>query len=76
MGNTLKGPSYMARKIIVLIDGGFLRVKSQQVGKQYNPTFIANFADKCKIPGEEILRVLYYDCAPFTGTAASTPVRS
>ena len=66
----------MARKIIVLIDGGFLRVKSQQVGKQYNPTFIANFADKCKIPGEEILRVLYYDCAPFTGTAASTPVRS
>lgn len=58
----------MATSIIVLVDGGFLRVKSQQAGKQYNPDFIQDFAQKCKIPGEEVLRILYYDCAPYAGT--------
>jgi uncharacterized LabA/DUF88 family protein len=58
----------MAKKIVVLIDGGFLRVRSKQAGKQYNPVFIESFARKCKIHDEEILRVLYYDCAGFAGT--------
>ena len=58
----------MAKSIVVLIDGGFLRVKSQQAGKHYNPDFIERFAQACKIPGEEILRILYYDCAPYSGT--------
>jgi uncharacterized LabA/DUF88 family protein len=63
----------MATKIVVLIDGGHLRKKSIKAGKQYNPTFIGKFALKCAIPGEEIFRVLYYDCAPYTGTV-SLPV--
>ena len=58
----------MDKKIVVLIDGGFLRVKSQKAGKQYNPDFIESFAQMCKIQGEEILRILYYDCAPYAGT--------
>jgi uncharacterized LabA/DUF88 family protein len=58
----------MAKKIVILIDGGFLRVKSHQAGRQYNPAFIERFAQVCKVPGEEILRVLYYDCAPYAGT--------
>lgn len=59
----------MAKKIIILIDGGHLRVKATMAGKTYNPTFIENFAHKCSIQGEEVFRILYYDCAPYTGTA-------
>lgn len=58
----------MAKKAIVLIDGGFLRVKTNKAGKKYDPQFIAKFAEKCKIADEEIFRVLYYDCAPYSGT--------
>lgn len=58
----------MVKKIVILIDGGFLRVKCGQAGKQYNPAFIENFAQLCKLQDEEILRVLYYDCAPYSGT--------
>jgi hypothetical protein len=58
----------MATKIVVLIDGGFLRVKSKQAGRQYNPVFIESFALRCKLSDEEILRVLYYDCAGYAGT--------
>src|SRR5579871_186778 len=69
LGNNPEGlSSYMAKSIVILIDGGFLRVKSQKAGKQYNPAFIEKFAQACKVPGEEVLRVLYYDCAPYTGT--------
>src|SRR6202453_2761242 len=57
----------MGSKIIVLIDGGFLRVKAKHAGKQYNPDFIEKFAHTCKVSPEEIFRVLYYDCAPYVG---------
>jgi uncharacterized LabA/DUF88 family protein len=57
----------MSNRIIVLIDGGFLRVKVKHAGKAYNPGFIEKFAHNCKIAPEEIFRVLYYDCAPFVG---------
>ena len=58
----------MSKKIIVLIDGGFLRVKAKHAGKKYDPVFIEKFAHLCKSPDEEILRILYYDCAPYSGT--------
>ena len=57
----------MSSRIIVLIDGGFLRVKARHAGKQYDPDFIEKFAHQCKDASEEIFRVLYYDCAPFVG---------
>lgn len=60
---------FMAKKIIVLIDGGYLRVKSTKAGKLYNPAFIEKFALRCATQDEDIFRVLYYDCAPYTGTA-------
>ncbi len=60
----------MAKKIIVLIDGGYLRVKAKLAGKAYNPAFIERFAHKCKEQDEEIFRVLYYDCAPYAGTVS------
>ena len=58
----------MPKKVIVLIDGGFLRVKVNKAGKKYDPEFISKFAQKCKVADEEIFRVLYYDCAPYAGT--------
>lgn len=67
---TPRGPFYFManKKVVILIDGGFLRVKSKKAGKQYNPDFIESFAHACPIADEEILRILYYDCAPYSGT--------
>jgi uncharacterized LabA/DUF88 family protein len=58
----------MDKKVIILIDGGYLRVKASKAGKTYNPDFIEKFAYKCKGADEEIFRILYYDCAPYSGT--------
>ncbi len=58
----------MAKRIVILIDGAFLRARTAKAGKKYDPTFIEAFALGCKTGDEEILRVLYYDCAPYSGT--------
>jgi uncharacterized LabA/DUF88 family protein len=55
------------KSTIVLIDGGFLRAMAKKASKIYNPTFIEKFAQQCIGSDEECLRVLYYDCAPFSG---------
>lgn len=59
----------MAKKIAVLIDGGFLRVIAKLAGKVYDPTFIEKVAKGCVGNDEELFRVLYYDCAPYVGRA-------
>ncbi len=59
----------MAKNVAVLIDGGFVRVLAKKAGHVYNPAFIEGFSRKCVVAEEEILRVLYYDCAPYTGQA-------
>jgi uncharacterized LabA/DUF88 family protein len=58
----------MAKKIVILIDGGFLRVKAAHAGYRYTPGFIERFAHLCRVQDEEIFRILYYDCAPSTAT--------
>ena len=55
-------------RIIILIDGGFLRVQARKAKKTYTPDFIEKFAHNCKLADEEIFRVLYYDCAPYSGS--------
>lgn len=67
-GVSLRVKREMAKRVVILIDGGFLRVKARHAQKIYDPDFIEKFALACKAADEEILRVLYYDCAPFTGT--------
>ena len=62
MANTIK-------KIVIMIDGGYLRAISNKAGKKYDPDFIEKFAHCCQSPDEEIFRILYYDCAPFNGEA-------
>jgi hypothetical protein len=58
----------MAIKVAVLIDGGFLRVNAKRAAKIYNPDFIEAFGHGCRGEGEELFRILYYDCAPYGGT--------
>ena len=59
----------MPKQVVILIDGGHLRVKAKHAGKKYDPTFIEQFAQGCSVKDEEIFRILYYDCAPYAGTA-------
>lgn len=62
----------MAR-VALLIDGGHLRILAKLANKSYNPDYVERIAQACISQGEELLRVLYYDCAPFNGTV-ETPV--
>lgn len=55
-------------KVAILIDGGYVRVLARKAGHVYNPDFIEKFGKKCATQGEEIFRILYYDCAPYKGT--------
>ena len=55
-------------KIAILIDGGHVRVLAKRAGKTFNEHFVEKLALKCRLGNEEIQRVLYYDCAPYSGT--------
>ena len=58
-------------KVAVLIDGGHLRVLCRLAQKAYSPDYVELIAHACvQAPDEELLRVLYYDCAPFNGDIA------
>jgi uncharacterized LabA/DUF88 family protein len=57
------------KSTIVLIDGGFLRSQAKRASIPYKPHFIQKFALSCIGLDEECLRILYYDCAPFNGSA-------
>ena len=50
-----------------MIDGGHLRALARKSHKTYDPTFIEKVAHTSAAADETILRILYYDCAPFTG---------
>lgn len=55
-------------RVAVLIDGGFLRVEAKKAKKIYNPDYIERFALACKAADESLFRILYYDCALYSGT--------
>jgi uncharacterized LabA/DUF88 family protein len=52
----------------VLIDGGHLRVLTRKAGHDYVPDYIEKIAHACVAHDEQLLRILYYDCAPYQGT--------
>lgn len=55
-------------KTVVLLDGGNLRKSAQELGFQYHNDFVERFAWSCvDHDREHVLRILYYDCAPFAG---------
>jgi uncharacterized LabA/DUF88 family protein len=57
------------KRIAILIDGGHLRYVAQKAGYVYDPAFIEGFAKNCRLTDEEVFRILYYDCAPYSGKA-------
>jgi uncharacterized LabA/DUF88 family protein len=57
-------------RVSVMIDGGNLRVLARKAGHQYNPDYIEKVAHACVTADETLLRVLYYDCAPYNGKVA------
>src|SRR5579863_8943722 len=59
----------MAKKIAVMLDGGHVRVYAKRAGYTYDPSYIEKIAHACVMADEELYRILYYDCAPFVGTA-------
>jgi uncharacterized LabA/DUF88 family protein len=56
-------------RIAILIDGGHLRALARNAGYKYDPDFIETVALACVNTDESVLRILYYDCAPFAGKA-------
>ena len=55
-------------KIAILIDGGHVRAWARKAGLTYDVAFIGNLALKCGLETEKVQRILYYDCAPYTGS--------
>lgn len=58
-------------KLAILIDGGHLRVLARIAKRPYNPEYVEKIAHACVEADERLLRVLYYDCAPFNGDVTS-----
>lgn len=56
-------------KISVLIDGGHLRALAKVARIPYTPDGIEKIAHACVQADETLLRILYYDCAPYVGKA-------
>src|SRR5206468_1618902 len=59
---------FTMKHIVVMLDGGHIRVHAQKAGKVYDPNYIEKIAHACKGQDEEIVKALYYDCAPYAGT--------
>jgi uncharacterized LabA/DUF88 family protein len=54
-------------RVAVLIDGGHARVLARKAGYEYNPDYIEEIGHAAVEDGESLLRILYYDCAPYSG---------
>jgi uncharacterized LabA/DUF88 family protein len=59
----------MSNKVAVMLDGGHLRVHAKKSGKAFDPDYIEKIGLACSVAGETIHRIMYYDCAPYNGTA-------
>jgi hypothetical protein len=58
------------KKLVLMIDGGFLRAVARIAQTPYDPNFIETFAKACPVSDEDLFRVLYYDCQPYRVGAA------
>ena len=56
------------KRTIVQIDGGHVRAIATNAGHDFSPNFIEAFARSLSRDDEDVLRVLFYDCAPFQGS--------
>jgi uncharacterized LabA/DUF88 family protein len=59
----------MPNKVAIMLDGGHVRVHARSAGRTYDPAYIEKIGLACALTGETIHRIMYYDCAPYTGSA-------
>ena len=59
----------MPTKVVVMLDGGHLRVHAKSAGRPFDPEYIEKIGLACFNSSETIHLIMYYDCAPFNGTA-------
>ncbi|MGI9337114.1 MAG: NYN domain-containing protein [Gammaproteobacteria bacterium] len=53
------------KKTYIAIDGGYLRAVFRRSGYSFGADGIDKFARHCLDKGEELLKVLFYDCLPY-----------
>lgn len=58
----------MKKKITVLLDGGHLRIHLKKGNKPVTADYMEKVGLASALATEEIIRILYYDCALFNGT--------
>lgn len=58
------------KTIAVLVDGGHVRVLAKRAGHQFRADFLEQVGAACAVSGERIHRILFYDCAPYSGAKA------
>lgn len=56
------------KKVAVFIDGGHLRACARSAGRGFSVDFIIRVAKSAVQAGEELFRIQYFDCDPFSGT--------
>jgi hypothetical protein len=56
-------------KIVVMLDGGHLRVYAKRAGKPYDSPYIETIGLACSAADETIHRIMYYNRSPFSGSA-------
>lgn len=57
----------MVRKVAVLVDGGHLRSYVKKAKLKYTPDYIEKVSHACVKAGDELFRILYYDCCEYDG---------
>ena len=56
------------KKTAVFIDGGHLRARAKSAGRAFTADFVVKVARAAVPVGDELFRIQYYDCEPFSGT--------
>lgn len=56
------------KKVGVFIDGGHLRACAKSAGRPFTVDLIVKIARAAVQVGEELFRIQYFDCEPFSGT--------
>lgn len=61
----------MAKRLVLLIDGGYMRAQARKANppRLFDAALVTALTNKCVDPAtEELHRVLYYDCPEYSGT--------
>ena len=65
--SSFRGLRILDIPVAVMIDGGHTRALAKKSKINHNPDFVESLALSCVLEEERLLRILYYDCAPYVG---------